>query len=145
MASCVAFSCSCIEDTCPSNVARAAINGATSGSVGCGKFVSRLNVTPVLESAIAGTVGTTGSAGSSTLETPAGATSFEVDGVSGSANASGLLAESPPFMERVLKSSSVASVNNSSSRVRYVISATAEGLTVIVGMLSIPTSDDADL
>src|SRR6266480_2128176 len=144
MASCVAFSCSCIEDTCPSNVARAAINGATSGSVGCGKFVSRLNVTPALESGIAGTAGTTGSAGSSTLGTLAGATLSAVDGVACSATVSGLLAASPPFMERVLKSSSVVVVTDSSSRVRYVISATAEGLTVMVGMLSISTPDDSD-
>src|SRR6266487_495528 len=142
MASWVAFSCSCRDDTCPSNVARAAINGATSGSAGCGRFVRRLKVTPVL---VSETAGTTGSTGSSTLVTLAGAISFEVDGVTGSGKTSELLVESPPFMERVLKSSIGEAVNNSSSRVRYVISAIAEGPTVIVGILSISTPGDEDL
>jgi hypothetical protein len=50
-----------------------------------------------------GTTGTTDSAGSSTLETLAGTTSFEVDDVTGSATASALLAETPPYIERLLK------------------------------------------
>src|SRR2546427_8969895 len=147
MASCEVFSCSCNDDTCPSRVVRAAINGATSGSVGCGRLVRRLNVTPVLVSDDTGTTGaagTTGSTGSSAGVTLSGAASFTVEGATGSGTTAGLLLESPPFMERVLKSSLVAAVSNSSSRVRYVISAPAEGPTVIVGILSISTPDDAD-
>src|SRR5689334_11048659 len=102
MASCVAFNCFCRDDTWPSNVARAAINGATSGSVGCGRFVRRLKFTSVLVRETPGTTGT-GSTDSSTLVTLSGTTSFEVDGVTGSGKTSELLVESPPFMERVLK------------------------------------------
>src|SRR5947209_14870544 len=66
MASCVAFSCSCKEVTCPSRVARAAVKGAMSGTVGCGTLVRRLNVTPA-------SGGVSGADGADGLDVVAGA------------------------------------------------------------------------
>src|SRR5438067_1494449 len=80
MASCVAFSCSCKEVTCPSSVARAAVKGAMSGTVGCGMLVRRVNVTPPSE-------GASGADGADGLDVIAGA------GVGAALLASGLEVE----------------------------------------------------
>src|SRR5260370_15201441 len=112
-----------------------------SGSVGCGRLVSRLNVTPV---PVSDGVEFTGALTASDIGGATGASATSGDGAV--AGLSGVPeAVASPFIERVLKSSLVADVSSSSSRVRQVISAIAEEFTVIVGILSISTPEDAEL
>src|SRR6266699_2078972 len=131
MASCVALSCSCNTDTCPSSVVNAAINCAMSGTVGGTSPVRRLNVIPVSGVAAAALdagaadpaftgAGAVLSAGDEGSAGPGDATGT---GVEGTPEGWASSATPPsPFIEPVLKSLPGAAVICSSSRVRYVIS-----------------------